>query len=116
MTDHAEETTPEIVLFSEFLGTFKKGVVDAELTAMLREVTTAVRSEQKKGTVSLKLTVAPAKGVEDNQLLIAVEKLDSTVPQPTRANTFYYATDQGDLVKDDPRQTSLFTNKESKSQ
>jgi hypothetical protein len=104
-----ETETAELPLFSTFIAeVFKEGTVDAEITAALQELNTAVIAVRKKGTLTIQLTVEPSNLTGDDRLTTVVEKVKTVLPEETRPKALLYVSPTGVFTKDPPNQTNLF--------
>lgn len=74
-----------------------------ELNAALAEVVGAVTKTRKAGEVSLKLKI---KANGESSVMIT-DEIKTKVPQDTRGETLFFTTANGDLIRDDPRQSKL---------
>lgn len=74
-----------------------------ELTAALAEVVSGVMATRKAGELSLKLTIRPN---GENSVSI-VDDVKVKVPAPPRGQNIFFATEDGALVRNDPRQKTL---------
>ena len=82
----------------------------ADLSLRLSEVTAAVINTGKAGTVTLTVSVKPAKR---GQSAVMVEtKLAAKVPSMEPDASFWFGTADGVLQKEDPRQTTMFGSTE----
>ncbi|MGW0131935.1 hypothetical protein [Streptomyces sp. NPDC003299] len=87
-----------------FLASHLNGRTDEELSAEFHQLLDAVRTHGKKGQMTITIVVdPPANGVESAPMPIGVE---STVkaPKPTPVKSLYFLDDDGQPVRDDPRQ------------
>ena len=84
----------------------RRGQTAADLAEGLAELVAAVRATGKKGSLTLKLTLAPhAKG--DDVILTLSDDVTLKVPRAERGSSIFYATDSNGLVRNDPRQGEL---------
>ncbi len=98
--------------FLTVLAQCRKGAAVGELTEKLTEVVEAVRATGKQGELTLKLVIKPVgRGAGDT--LILMDHPKAVVPEHDRAETMFYATDDNELVREDPRQTSFWPANES---
>lgn len=92
--------------FSDWLRTYRAGVIDDLLTASLNEVAPAVGLHQKKGSVTLKLEITSTAGG-----VVVVPVVKHETPQPPMAGEFHYVTDPVShgfaLSRRDPNQPAL---------
>ena len=97
---------PEFMATSTLLA-LKNGAVMNDLSTRLRDVIQAVRNTEKKGSLVLKLTVAPAvKGSGD--IVVIEASMRCTKPEPELGKTIFYTTEAGDLLQNDPNQMKMF--------
>lgn len=90
-----------------FLGSHLNGRTDEELSVEFHQLLDAVRTHGKKGSMVITLVVdPPANGVESAPMPIGVE---STVkaPKPTPVKSLYFLDDEGNPVREDPRQLAM---------
>lgn len=81
----------------------RKGACLTELSAKLQEAVTVVRSLNRPGTLTLKLTITPF-----NEGAFAVtDEVTTKLPMPKKGHTLFYATDEGVLVREDPNQQEM---------
>lgn len=99
MTQDGRKITP----FVEWLGAYKKGETDSELTHQLRELIESVQETGKPGTMTLTLKVT-RKG--ERQVTV-IEDIKVKTPQHDRTETIYFVDAATNLVRDDPRQGVL---------
>lgn len=84
--------------FVDLLLGLDKGRVADEASVRLAEVIGAVLVTEKKGTVTLKVTVSPRAGGDT----VDVEAVTTAVvPKPDHAGVFF-VTDENTLTRDDP--------------
>jgi hypothetical protein len=92
--------------FTDVLQDIRGGDVIHELTDQLREVVTRVTETGRPGELSLKLKVKPAsKGA--GATLIIEDDIKVKLPVHEKGTTILYATKDGDLQRNDPRQPQL---------
>jgi hypothetical protein len=90
-----------------FLASHLNGRTDEELSAEFHTLLDAVRTHGKKGSLTITIVVdPPANGVESAPMPIGVE---STVkaPKPTPVKNLYFLDDDGQPVREDPRQMAI---------
>ncbi len=99
MTEHVRP-------FADWLREQSAGRTHDELTDALAEVATAVKETGKKGAITLTITLAPFdKGV--GSALTVTDVVKKNVPQHDRRKSIFYADDNGNLTRDDPRQPTF---------
>jgi len=101
MTEAKEQVKP----FAGVLREVRKGNLHSELSDALQEVTTAVIEHSKPGEIALKLKIKPT-GEEAATVMIE-DAVTTKVPQPTRPQSMFFADDEGNLNRRDPRQAEL---------
>lgn len=91
--------------FASWLQEQRNGICQAEATDALKELTSAVTEHGKGGTLTLKLSVKPAK-VGVGTLLIT-DEIKVSLPEGDRPAAIFYADEDGNLSRHDPRQPRL---------
>lgn len=104
MTADNTEDTNEPRPFATFLIEHAKGRSHDELSEKLRDVVEAVIDTGKPGSLTCKVSIKPTK--QEGTVEVTVEAVAKTPTVP--ASSIFFATDDYDLVRSDPRQTSLF--------
>jgi hypothetical protein len=89
--------------FASFLADHRRGRLHAELTEKLAELAAEVIAKGSSG--KLTLTVAIGHGGED-QVEIA-DDVKLTLPKGKRGKAVWFATEQGSLSRQPPRQTTV---------
>lgn len=88
--------------FAEFLAEFGKGATNRVASQRLQEIVKACAETGRKGKIVITLEVGAAGGVAELRAKISVTK-----PEPQLPGGVYFATDNGGLVEEDPRQLKL---------
>lgn len=88
--------------FAEFLAEFGKGATNRVASERMREVVKACAETGRKGAITIKLEIGSAGGVAELRAKISVTK-----PEPSLPGGVYFATEDGALVEEDPRQLKL---------
>lgn len=92
--------------FTDTLRDLRGGVLMDELSEGLNKVVSAVRDTGKVGSLTLTIKVKPAsKGNLDTMFL--EDTLKIVAPENDKGATVFFATPEGNLQRNDPRQTSL---------
>ncbi len=91
--------------FAAVLNLHRKGSLLADLSAHMQSLVQAVREHGADGTLTLKLKVSPASG--DGSMLSIHDEITAKLPQPKKANTLFFATDDNRLVRNDPNQKEM---------
>jgi hypothetical protein len=85
----------------------KNGAVMNNVSMQLRDIIQAVRMTEKKGALTLKLTVTPAvKGSGEIVVIEAATRVSK--PEPDLGKTIFYTTEDGELLQNDPNQMKMF--------
>lgn len=107
MPDDTETTAPTEatpLAFTAFVQQQRGGLLNSELTAELAKVVAGVVELCKPGSLTLQISIAPAKV---NGALMVVDKVTAKPPEPDRDAALFYATAEGQLSRRDPRQPEL---------
>lgn len=104
MTQSTRDDDRQVKPFAAVLQEIAKGKAHTRLSEALAELVVAVTETEKKGTLTLTLTVEPMKGTTETLTVSANCTLK--LPQEQQASVFF-ATDDGQLVRNDPRQMDL---------
>lgn len=88
--------------FADFLAEFGKGATNKVASQRMREIVKACTETGRKGAITIKIEVGAAGGVAELRAKISVTK-----PEPQLPGGVYFATDEGGLVEEDPRQMKL---------
>lgn len=94
--------------FTDVLRDIRKGKVVDAASEELAELVRAVLDTEKKGKLTLELTVAP-QGKGDNAVCVSV-KLKTAKPQASLPDALFFADLDGDLLRDDPTQQRMFAD------
>jgi len=89
-------------LITDILGELESGLIVAEMSTALAELTDAVRQTRKAGTITLKLTLRP-----NGDSVLAKGEVKLALPPMARNETVYFVDAAGNLVRNDPRQPDL---------
>lgn len=92
--------------FVDTLQELRRGGAVADLTAQLTELVTAVRATGQAGALMLTVKVAPASRGDVNTLML-VDSVKLKLPTPPKSTTILFASDDGVLTRQDPRQPEL---------
>lgn len=91
--------------FVETLKEIRDGELTGELSAKLQELVAAVTETEKQGALTIKLTL---KHTKKAGILLLEDDIKLVLPEPDRdTSTVFFATDENDLTRRDPRQPSL---------
>ena len=103
-TGTAEQQTAPV---AAFLASHLNGRTDEELSTEFHQLLDAVRTHGKKGEMRITIVVEPpANGVDSAPMPIGVESAVKA-PKPTPVKSLYFLDDDGQPVRDDPRQMAI---------
>jgi hypothetical protein len=91
--------------FSLFLGEHRNGALHDELSDKLQELVAAVATEEKGGTITLKISVKPANA--GNGALTVTDEIKVTAPKVTKSGSIFFVSPENNLIREDPRQHRL---------
>lgn len=100
-------TTPDALMDSTALTVLqntRRGEVLNDVGAALREVAGAVMLTGKDGKVTIELAVS--KSTIDGALIIT-DEVKAKVPKSKKPSALFYADDDGNLLREDPKQQTL---------
>ena len=103
MPEQSEQ--PVIRPFADTFRELAGGTIADDAAVQLAAVTAAVAATGKKGTLTIKIDVAPMKGVMDALRVTAV--VTSKEPADDVPSSIFYPDDAGNLRRDHPRQGTL---------
>lgn len=89
--------------FNDTLVQLRFGELHGELTDAINEIVTKVATTQKAGKLTLTLAFKAGKG---GQIEI-VDELKVTLPKEEKGSTIMFATPEGNLQRQDPRQQTF---------
>lgn len=92
--------------FADFLSEHNNGHGHRRASEALQAVVQAVVETGKKGSVAVTVSVEPMKGAEDGTLMLTVNVAEKIPTEPVKAAVFY-ADEDGNLTRNDPRQLSF---------
>ena len=92
------------VTFAQFLQTYRKGALHAEMTEALAEAVCEAMKTQKKAVLTLKLTIAPS---NDEVTVYVSDDIVPKHPLPDKGGSIMYPDESGNLMRNDPRQPEL---------
>lgn len=105
---NAPDDDTQVRPFAAILTELHGGRVHARLTDQLADLTSAVTSTGKKGTLTIQLEVKPLKAGQNDVLqVIAKSVLKAPEGEDAAPTTVFYADDSGNLTRDDPNQPQL---------
>ena len=92
--------------FAAFLVETSAGRTHAELSEALRDLVAKVVDTGKAGTLGLTVKVAPMKG--DPSTLVVTDEIRLKLPEHDRKASVFWPDKDGNLVRNDPNQRSIF--------
>lgn len=103
-----EDSGMEVRPFAAVLAEVRGGSAHARVSALLADVSQAVAATGKKGKLTLTLDIAPVPNAAEGTLMVTVSSV-AKIPEPDDATptTVFFASDNGNLRRDDPRQQQL---------
>jgi hypothetical protein len=90
--------------FAEFMREHRNGATHDDLSDRLQELVAAVVEENRAGHLTLTISVKPV-GKSGGLEVGAEVKLSA--PKPVAGVSIFFATPEGSLIRQDPRQTAL---------
>lgn len=99
-----DSSAPERKPFAVFLQEHKRGSLANELAEQMQEVVNAVIEHGKKGSLTLKLSIAPTK---DGMTVFVTDDVTTSVPKADRGGTILFPDAKGNLHRSDPNQMKL---------
>jgi len=103
--NHMKNEKPDVIETNlmDILPVLSKGEVLATINQKLGDVVGAAKATQKKGSVTVTITVDPSGG----QATVGAE-VKSKVPEHTIPSSIFFTTDNGGLLRRNPNQPELF--------
>jgi hypothetical protein len=98
--EHAPARKP----FAAFVQEQRGGGLHGELSDALSELVLAVSEHRKAGTLALTVKITPN---NDGVTVTVTDKIKLTVPEGERGAAIFFADENGNLLRRDPRQTEL---------
>ena len=99
-------------LITDILREIRRGRPVDQASRLLAELVRAVDETSKPGTLTITLTVKPAKGGGSQKHILAVVKVKK--PEGDIPEAVFFSDPGGDLHRSDPEQSELFTEASSK--
>lgn len=91
--------------FADWLREQSSGDTHEELGESLHDLIARVRDTGKGGTLTLTVSVKPLK--DDLNVLIVTDEIKLKLPEHDRKGSMFYADDNNNLTRSDPRQLSF---------
>jgi hypothetical protein len=92
--------------FADVLLEVNRGRSHAELSDLLRELVTRVTATGKGGSLTYTLKIEPLKNAGDGALQVT-DNVTAKMPSEPRQTAIFFATEDGQLVREHPRQPRL---------
>lgn len=89
--------------FTDVLNSLRYGTLNDDLTKALNDLTTKCADTGRQGKLTLVLNLKPGKG---GQIEI-FDDIKVTAPKEERGSSIFWATPEGNLTRDDPKQRSI---------
>lgn len=89
--------------FTDTLNQLRFGTLNEDLTKALHELITACSDTQRAGTLTLTLALKPGKGGQ----VEVFDDIKVKKPKEERGSSIMFATPEGNLQREDPRQMKL---------
>lgn len=102
--DSGEDAHAQTRPFADVLVTLNRGRTHAELSEQLQRLVEAVEDTGRAGSITLQVKVSKSKAAGMLELLDTVKV---TLPKHDRAVSLFFADDDHNLVREDPRQPPL---------
>ena len=103
MTQPATEDVRRTRPFADVLNSLRRGKTHREAGNLLQELIREVQATGRQGSLTLKLKVSRNK----SGMLEIDDTLSTVLPKPDRDSSLFFADDDGNLSKDDPRQPEI---------
>lgn len=101
------QNEPVIRPFADFLREQSHGTTHDELSEALHTLVARVQDTGKKGSLTLTIGVERLKGGRSDNALIVSDSIKLNLPEHDRDTSLFFATADGNLSRDDPRQLSF---------
>jgi hypothetical protein len=96
---------PQVRPFAAVLTELAKGQIHADASEQLHDLVDAVQEHGKKGTLTIRIEVAPI-ARDDTSVLVVKGSVESRAPKSPPSSA-YFVDGTGNLSRRDPRQTEL---------
>ncbi len=91
--------------FLSMLQAHRRGEALTDLAEAMRQVTEAVQLTGRPGNVTFKVNIRPASKAQG--ALVVEDDIVTKVPKADRQGSIFFADDHNNLLREDPRQTTL---------
>jgi hypothetical protein len=97
---------------TDIMGNIRGGFALHKAGEKLNELVLAVKETGKKGSITLTIEVAPDKN--DENVVSVAPSVKTKIPEKGFTPGVFFATDTGELTREDPRQQEMFKDREAK--
>jgi hypothetical protein len=94
--------------FAAFLMEHRRGKTHDELSEALRDLVLSVEDTRKPGKITYTLTIKPQERTPG--AVMVADQIKCSLPEHDRSESIFFATESGELIRNDPRQTALFND------
>lgn len=94
-------------LFTDVMRDLRNGAAVGDLTNQLDELIERVKATGKSGEISISIKVKPASKGGDIDMVTMDDTIKLKLPQMDKGQTFFFLTEGGDPVRNNPRQPGL---------
>lgn len=101
-TEQSEDGGGTVRPFAATLQDINNGDVADQLSTDMQTLVAAVRELGRKGSITLKVEVAPRRG--NASALNVTARVETKLPAPEPVESVFFADDDGNLSRTDPRQ------------
>jgi len=102
----ADDTPAQIRPFADWLRDQSRGKTHEELSEALRDLVAKVIDTGKKGSLTLTVSVEPMPNSDGNALVVK-DEIKLKLPEFARDASLFFADDDRNLVRQDPRQLTF---------
>jgi hypothetical protein len=89
--------------FADIFNSLRRGKTHREAGNLLQELVREVQATGRQGSMTIRLKVSRNK----SGMVEIDDTLTTVLPKPDRDSSLYFADDDGNLTKDDPRQPEI---------
>lgn len=100
-----EVETPPVKPLSAVLMEHRGGGLHNEASEELQKVVAAVKETQRKGSLTITISVEPAK--DDEMSVVLSDALNAKAPRPATKPSRWFTDDHGNVSRTDPRQQEI---------
>jgi hypothetical protein len=100
-----EVEAPPVKPLSAILMEHRGGGLHNEASEELQKVVAAVKETQKKGSLTITISVEPAK--DDEMSVVLMDALSAKAPRPSTKPSRWFTDDHGNVSRSDPRQPQI---------